>query len=169
MAITKALREGILKVGAKRAGKLENEVEHDEWFSSIGHAPMADLFRLYSKVCHHYLVPLLSQVPLDSSLFKRDNSYNNSMAPPETVADKNGEDGSENSKENMDPLMMDLQVCEGLIDTILCEHCVTNFILPGHGVRTSSNSVVHDRSLQLRCGQLGAGEAIQHGAGPMLQ
>ena len=114
------LREGILKVGAKRAGKLENETEHDEWFSGIGHAPMADLYRLYSKVCHHYLVPLLSQVPLDSSLFKRDNSYNNSMAPPETVADKNGEDGSENSKENMDPLMMDLQVCEGLIDTIHC-------------------------------------------------
>ena len=109
-AISKALREGILKVGAKRAGKLENETEHDEWFSSIGHAPMADLYRLYSKVCHHYLVPLLSQVNLDSSLFKRDNSYNNSMAPPESVADKNGEDGAENSKENMDPLMMDLQV-----------------------------------------------------------
>ena len=39
--ITKALGEGILKVGAKRAGKLENETEHDEWFSSIGDAPMA--------------------------------------------------------------------------------------------------------------------------------
>ena len=48
--ITKALREGILKVGAKRAGKLENETEHDEWFSSIGDAPMAELLRLYSKV-----------------------------------------------------------------------------------------------------------------------
>ena len=50
MAICKTLREGILKVGAKRAGKLENETEHDEWFSSIGDAPMAELFRLYSKV-----------------------------------------------------------------------------------------------------------------------
>lgn len=48
--ITKALGEGILKVGAKRAGKLENETEHDEWFSSIGDAPMAELLRLYSKV-----------------------------------------------------------------------------------------------------------------------
>ena len=50
VAICKTLREGILKVGAKRAGKLENETEHDEWFSSIGDAPMAELFRLYSKV-----------------------------------------------------------------------------------------------------------------------
>ena len=50
MAICKTLREGILKVGAKRAGKLENETEHDEWFSSIGDAPMAELLRLYSKV-----------------------------------------------------------------------------------------------------------------------
>ena len=50
VAITKALREGILKVGAKRASKLDNETEHDEWFSSIGEAPNAELFRLYSKV-----------------------------------------------------------------------------------------------------------------------
>ena len=50
VAITKALREGILKVGAKRASKLDNESEHDEWFSSIGEAPNAELFRLYSKV-----------------------------------------------------------------------------------------------------------------------
>ena len=48
--ITKALREGILKVGGKLAGKLENEPDHDDWFSSIGDAPMAELFRLYSKV-----------------------------------------------------------------------------------------------------------------------
>ena len=50
VAVTKALREGILKVGAKRASKLDNETEHDEWFSSIGEAPNAELFRLYSKV-----------------------------------------------------------------------------------------------------------------------
>ena len=49
-AITKALREGILKVGATRARKLENEADHDDWFSSIGDAPMAELLRLYSKV-----------------------------------------------------------------------------------------------------------------------
>ena len=35
------------------------------------------------QVCHHYLVPLLSQIPLDSSLFKRDTSYS-SMAPPDS-------------------------------------------------------------------------------------
>ena len=50
VAVTKALREGILKVGAKRASKLDNETEHDQWFSSIGEAPNAELFRLYSKV-----------------------------------------------------------------------------------------------------------------------
>ena len=48
--ITKALRDGILKVGAKRAGKLENEVEHDEWFSAIGDGENSELLRLYSKV-----------------------------------------------------------------------------------------------------------------------
>ena len=125
VAITKALREGILKVGAKRASKLDNETEHDEWFSSIGEAPNAELFRLYSKVrgrvlclrrqssvlmfvlfqvCHHYLVPLLSQIPLDSSLFKRDTSYS-SMAPPDSH-----EEGGDGVKENIDPLHQDLQV-----------------------------------------------------------
>jgi hypothetical protein len=37
-------------VGAKRAGKLENEVEHDEWFSAIGEGENLELLRLYSKV-----------------------------------------------------------------------------------------------------------------------
>ena len=37
-------------MGAKRAGKLENEVEHDEWFSAIGDGENSELLRLYSKV-----------------------------------------------------------------------------------------------------------------------
>ena len=56
------------------------------------------------QVCHHYLVPLLSQIPLDSSLFKRDTSYS-SMAPPESH-----EEGGDGLKENIDPLHQDLQV-----------------------------------------------------------
>ena len=56
------------------------------------------------QVCHHYLVPLLSQIPLDSSLFKRDTSYS-SMAPPESH-----EEGGDGVKENIDPLHQDLQV-----------------------------------------------------------
>ena len=39
-----------MKVGAKRAGKLENEVEHDEWFSAIGDGENLELLRLYHKV-----------------------------------------------------------------------------------------------------------------------
>ena len=63
-AITKQLREGILKVGAKRASKLENENEHDEWFSSIGDAPMAELLRLYSKV--KYCVKTKNRTPTET-------------------------------------------------------------------------------------------------------
>jgi len=113
VGITKALklREGILRVGAKRTANLDKEGDHDEWFSSIGDAPMAELLRLYSKVCHHYLAPLLSQIPLDAKeLFKKDTSYNSQMAPPESTELKlePGENG-EASKENMDPLTQDLQ------------------------------------------------------------
>ena len=50
------------------------------------------------QVCHHYLVPLLSQIPLDSSLFKRETSYS-SMAPPEDRT----EEGGDGVKENIDP------------------------------------------------------------------
>lgn len=91
------------------------------------------------------------------------------MAPPESMSDKNGEDGAENSKENMDPLMMDLQVQMNKIMVACKDQFVTNYILAGFSVRASSNSIVHDRSLQLRCGQHGAAEAVQHGAGQMLQ
>ena len=50
------LREGILRVGAKRTANLDKEGDHDEWFSSIGDAPMAELLRLYSKVTSTMIV-----------------------------------------------------------------------------------------------------------------
>jgi len=111
--ITKALRDGILKVGAKRAGKLENEAEHDEWFSAIGDGENSELLRLYSKVCHHYLVPLLTQIPLEAaSLLKRDSSHS-SMGPPDLVTgDKAGEDAGESNKDSSDPLQGDDPVIE---------------------------------------------------------
>lgn len=65
--ITKVLRDGIMKVGTKLAGKLE-EVESDEWFNAIGDSENATLLKLYSKVCRHYLVPHLSSISHDQSL-----------------------------------------------------------------------------------------------------
>lgn len=59
------------------------------------------------QVCHHYLVPLLSQIPLDSSLFKRDTSHS-SMAPPD--GHDKADEGGDGLKENIDPLQQDLQV-----------------------------------------------------------
>ena len=47
--ITKVLRDGIMKVGPKLAGKLE-EVESDDWFNAIGDSQNATLLKLYSKV-----------------------------------------------------------------------------------------------------------------------
>jgi len=112
--ITKALRDGILKVGAKRAGKLENEVEHDEWFSAIGDSQNSELLKLYSKVCHHYLVPLLTQIPLDASLLKRDSTPggHSAMGPPETLQEKSGDENGESSKDISDPLQGDDPVME---------------------------------------------------------
>jgi len=111
---TKALRDSILKVGAKRAGKLENEKEHDEWFSAIGDGENSELLRLYSKVCHHYLVPLLSQISLDASLLKRDTSQSNhgSMGPPDSLQEKSSEENGDSSKESSDPLQGDDSVTE---------------------------------------------------------
>ena len=40
---TKATREGMLKVGVKRSGKVKNETEHDERFLSVGDAPTGEL------------------------------------------------------------------------------------------------------------------------------
>ena len=99
--ITKAMRDGILKVGSKRAEKLQDQTEQDEWFSAIGDCPNSDLLRLYSKVCHHYLVPLLAQIPLDATLLKREGSSHHStaMGPP----DQDREEET-TSKENIDPL-----------------------------------------------------------------
>ena len=59
------------------------------------------------QVCHHYLVPLLSQIPLDSSLFKRDTGHS-SMAPPD--GHDKADEGGDGLKENIDPLQQDLQV-----------------------------------------------------------
>ena len=59
-----------------------------------------------TQVCHHYLVPLLSQIPLDASLFKKETN-STSMGPPDT-AEKMETDGGEGSKENQDPLLPDL-------------------------------------------------------------
>lgn len=58
-------------------------------------------------MCHHYLIPLLSQIPLDSSLFKKDTS---NMGPPDTQDRMDTSENGDGSKENVDPLLQDLQV-----------------------------------------------------------
>ena len=47
---TKSLRDGVLKVGPKMAGKLNAKPVTDAWFSAIGDCPNSELLRLYSKV-----------------------------------------------------------------------------------------------------------------------
>jgi len=81
----KNIRDGVLKVGAKLASKLDGEPVNDDWFTAIGDGPNSELLRLYSKVCHHYLVPLLATLPLDGSLLRRESPP---MAPPETLQEK---------------------------------------------------------------------------------
>ena len=58
-----------------------------------------------AQVCHHYLVPLLSQIPLDASLFKRETNTT-SMGPPDT-AEKMETEGGDGSKKNQDQLLPD--------------------------------------------------------------
>ena len=63
-------------------------------------------------MCHHYLIPLLSQIPLDSSLFKKDTSH---MGPPDSSDRMDTSENGDSSKENVDPLLQDLQVTKFLI------------------------------------------------------
>ena len=69
--------------------------------SPASHTPVKHLENLPPdkwtlQVCHHYLVPLLATIPLDSSLLKRPEPVQ--AGPPETlqekVAGENGEGGS---------------------------------------------------------------------------
>ena len=57
-------------------------------------------------MCHHYLVPLLTQIPLDASLLKRDSTPggHSAMGPPETLQEKSGDENGESSKDISDPL-----------------------------------------------------------------
>ena len=49
--ITNVLRDGILKVGKRKAEKLAN-TETDRWFELIGDSATATLIKLYSQVCN---------------------------------------------------------------------------------------------------------------------
>ena len=55
------------------------------------------------------MIPLLSQIPLDSSLFKKETSHSH-MGPPDTSDRMETGENGDSSKENVDPLMQDLQV-----------------------------------------------------------
>ena len=64
------------------------------------------------------MIPLLSQIPLDSSLFKKDTSH---MGPPDTQDRMDTSENGDGSKENIDPLLQDLQVtaCQTFVS---CQH-----------------------------------------------
>ena len=55
------------------------------------------------------MIPLLSQIPLDASLFKKDTSQGH-MGPPDTTERMETGEAGDSSKENVDPLLQDLQV-----------------------------------------------------------
>ena len=81
-AISKVLRDGILRVGKNAKNKLANE-PLDEWFAILGDSETADMLKLYSQVCRHHLAPLLLHVPMDHTLLDRpdNNSYQQQQQP----------------------------------------------------------------------------------------
>ncbi|RUS84802.1 hypothetical protein EGW08_007417 [Elysia chlorotica] len=69
-AISKPLRDGILRVGKQAAVKLMDEPVED-WFNLIGDTPLASKLKLYAQVCKHNLGPILCQPNLDKSMFEQ--------------------------------------------------------------------------------------------------
>ncbi|XP_076632005.1 mediator complex subunit skuld isoform X1 [Colletes latitarsis] len=65
--ISKALRDGILRVGKS---SVQNKVKQpiDDWFKLLGENQLGELLRLYAQVCNHRLAPYLTQVIQDRSL-----------------------------------------------------------------------------------------------------
>ena len=55
-------------------------------------------------------MPLLTQIPLDASLLKRDSTpgSQSAMGPPDSVGEKSGEDNGESNKDSSDPLQGDV-------------------------------------------------------------
>lgn len=66
-AISKALRDGILRVG-KASVQKQAKQPIDDWFKLLGENQLGELLRLYAQVCNHRLAPYLTQVIQDRSL-----------------------------------------------------------------------------------------------------
>ncbi|XP_029056486.1 mediator of RNA polymerase II transcription subunit 13 isoform X1 [Osmia bicornis bicornis] len=65
--ISKALRDGILRVGKSSVQK-QTKQPIDDWFKLLGENQLGELLRLYAQVCNHRLAPYLTQVIQDRSL-----------------------------------------------------------------------------------------------------
>ncbi|XP_076277174.1 mediator complex subunit skuld isoform X1 [Lasioglossum baleicum] len=65
--ISKALRDGILRVGKSSVQK-QTKLQIDDWFKLLGENQLGELLRLYAQVCNHRLAPYLTQVIQDRSL-----------------------------------------------------------------------------------------------------
>lgn len=90
----RGLRDGILRVGKSAASKLANE-QHpvDDWFTNIGDSPVAQLLRLYARVCRYHLAPTLNNMQMDRTLLEPPQPAGarpaqpvpSPMAPPSTT------------------------------------------------------------------------------------
>ncbi|KAG6796514.1 mediator of RNA polymerase II transcription subunit 13 isoform X1 [Apis mellifera caucasica] len=74
--ISKALRDGILRVGKSSVQK-QIKQPIDDWFKLLGENQLGELLRLYAQVCNHRLAPYLTQVIQDRSLLDSGDSQSN--------------------------------------------------------------------------------------------
>ncbi|KAH9525637.1 Mediator of RNA polymerase II transcription subunit 13-like [Bulinus truncatus] len=72
-AISKPLRDGVLRVGKSAAAKLMDEPVED-WFNCLGDSSIASKLKLYAQVCKHNLGPILCQTNWDKSMFDQGSS-----------------------------------------------------------------------------------------------
>ncbi|XP_063984090.1 mediator of RNA polymerase II transcription subunit 13 isoform X2 [Diachasmimorpha longicaudata] len=87
-AITKASRDGIIKVGKNSCQKFVKQ-PIDDWFKLLGENQLGEQLRFYAQVCSHRLGPYLTQVIQDRSLLdpadspsKHQNQSQPSSVPP---------------------------------------------------------------------------------------
>ncbi|CAB3370318.1 Hypothetical predicted protein [Cloeon dipterum] len=79
--INKQVRDGILKVGKSAASKLVREPV-DEWFSTLSDSSTTSMLKLYAQVCRHYLIPILTNLSLDKTLFNEHTQMKQNIEMP---------------------------------------------------------------------------------------
>ncbi|KAG8036149.1 hypothetical protein G9C98_004729 [Cotesia typhae] len=72
--ITKACRDGIIRVGKSSSQKWSKQPLIDDWFKLLGDNQLGEQLRLYAQVCSNRLAPYLTQVIQDRSLLDPDSN-----------------------------------------------------------------------------------------------